>query len=349
MLPNHVEKASLVFRDGSRFDGGMTRRDMLLAALVATLWGFNFVVIDWGMDGIPPLFFVVVRFALVGAAALVVPRPLARVSTVIGVGLFMSLGQFSLLYVSIALGLQPGIAALLLQAQVVLTIVVAALALRERPSRWQIVGVLVGSVGLGIVAFGRGGNAPVLAVILCLLAALSWAIGNVISRHAGAVSPGGRLGALSLTVWSSLVVPVPALALSLLIEGPEAIGAGIAAFGWRPVLSTLYTAVLCTLVGYAIFNGLLARNRSASVVPWVLLAPVVAMLSAALLLGQVPNLWETIGGLLLVGGVFIANAPQTVAGKAAPTSSADTSHIRAASLSERSREKSVCRAGRPPT
>ncbi|HKH08211.1 MAG TPA: EamA family transporter [Agromyces sp.] len=287
----------------------MTRRDMLLAAVVATMWGFNFVVIDWGMDGIPPLFFVAVRFAVVALAVVVVPRPLASWKTVVGVGLFMSLGQFALLYTSIALGLQPGIAALLLQAQVVLTIVVAALALRERPTRMQTIGVLVGTIGLGVVALGRGGDAPALAVVLCLLAALSWAIGNVISRQAGVVAPAKRLGALSLTVWSSLVVPMPALGLSAIIEGPDAIAAGIAAFGWRPILSTLYTAGLCTLVGYAIFNGLLARNRSASVVPWVLLAPVVAMASAALLLGQIPNLWETVGGLVLVGGVFIANAP----------------------------------------
>ena len=282
---------------------------MLLAAAVATMWGFNFVVIDWGMDGIPPLFFVAVRFAVVALAVVVVPRPLANWKTVVGVGLFMSLGQFALLYTSIALGLQPGIAALLLQAQVVLTIVVAALALRERPTRMQTIGVLVGTVGLGVVALGRGGDAPALAVVLCLLAAFSWAIGNVISRQAGVVAPAKRLGALSLTVWSSLVVPLPALGLSALIEGPDAIAAGIAAFGWRPILSTLYTAGLCTLVGYAIFNALLARNRSASVVPWVLLAPVVAMASAALLLGQIPNLWETVGGLVLVGGVFIANAP----------------------------------------
>ncbi|MUN08036.1 EamA family transporter [Agromyces luteolus] len=287
----------------------MTRRDMLLAALVATMWGFNFVVIDWGMDGIPPLFFVAIRFAVVALAVVLVPRPLASWKTVVGVGLFMSLGQFALLYTSIALGLQPGIAALLLQAQVVLTILVAALALRERPTRLQVAGVLLGTVGLGVVAFGRGGDAPALAVVLCLLAALSWAIGNVISRKAGPVAPERRFGALSLTVWSSLVVPLPALGLSALIEGPDAIAAGIAAFGWRPLLSTLYTAGLCTLVGYAIFNGLLARNRSASVVPWVLLAPVVAMASAALLLGQVPNVWETVGGVVLVAGVFVANAP----------------------------------------
>ncbi len=104
----------------------------------------------------------------------------------------------------------------------------------------------------------------------------------------GVVAGPGPLGALSLTVWSALVVPVPALALAITIDGPAAIGAGLAAFGWSAVLSTVYTAGLCTLAGYAIFNGLLARNPSAAVVPWVLLAPVVAMIAAALLLGQIP-------------------------------------------------------------
>ena len=167
----------------------------------------------------------------------------------------------------------------------------------------------MGIVGLAIVAAGRGGDAPVLAVLLALAAALSWAIGNVISRRAGDVRGRGRLGALSLTVWSALVVPVPALGLSFVVEGPAEIAAGLSALGWRPVLSTLYTAVLCTIVGYAIFNGLLARNRSAAVVPWVLLAPVVAMLSAALLLGQTPNAAEIAGGVLLVVGVFVTGIP----------------------------------------
>ncbi|PWD51288.1 EamA family transporter [Serinibacter arcticus] len=278
----------------------MNRRDMLLAALVASLWGFNFVVIDWGMDGIPALLFVAIRFAIVSLAAFVVPRPAMSWRTIVGVGLFMSLGQFGLLYTSMAAGLQPGLAALLLQAQVVFTVLIAAGVLRERPSPAQIVGVTVGSVGLAIVAVGRGGNAPLLAVVLCLLAALSWAVGNVISRRARGV------GGLSLTVWSSLVVPLPALGLSFVVDGSDAVAAGLAAFGWRPALSTLYTAGLCTLVGYAIFNALLGRNPSSAVVPWVLLAPVVAMLSAALLLGQHPTAAEAVGGAVLVVGVLVA-------------------------------------------
>lgn len=295
----------LCFMDGSAGVERVSRRDMILAAAVASLWGFNFVVIDWGMRGVPPLLFVAIRFLVVAAAVVVVPRPRTSWRTILGVGMFMSLGQFGLLYTSMALGLQPGLAALVLQAQAVFTILIAAVALRERPSTAQVVGVALGVVGLSIVAAGRGGNAPALAVALALAAAMSWAIGNVISRRAGVVSGPGRLGSLSLTVWSALVVPVPALALSFVIEGPDAISHGLAAFGWSALVSTLYTAVLCTIIGYSIWNGLLSRNPSAAVVPWVLLAPVVAMTSAALLLGQIPNAAETLGGALLIGGVLV--------------------------------------------
>lgn len=283
----------------------VSRRDMILAATVASFWGFNFVVIDWGMHDIPPLVFAAVRFLVVSALVFVVPRPRTSWRTVFGVGLFMSLGQFGLLYTSLALGLQPGLAALVMQSQAVFTIVFAALALRERPTRHQVVGVSIGIVGLVIVAAGRGGQAPALAVALAFAAAASWAVGNVIARRAGAVAGPGRRGSLSLTVWSALVVPVPALALALVVDGPAAVAHGLAAFGWQAGLSTLYTAILCTVVGYSIWNALLARNPSGAVVPWVLLATVVAMISAAVLLGQIPTPAEIVGAVFLIVGVLI--------------------------------------------
>ena len=282
----------------------MNRRDSLLAALVAAVWGFNFVVIDWGMGDVPPLLFLTARFVLVVfPAVLLIPRPQAPWRVVAMIGVFMSLGQFGFLYVGMAAGMPPGLAALVLQAQVIFTVLIAAGVVRERPTPGQVAGVVLGSAGLLVVALGRGGDVPLLALALTLLAALTWGIGNVLSRASG-VS-----GGLSLTVWSALVVPVPLLALSLLLDGPAAVGDGLAAFGWEALLSTLYTAGLASLVGYGIFNTLLARNPSASVVPWVLLAPVVAMASAALLLDQRPNAAESAGGLLLVLGVLVAVRP----------------------------------------
>lgn len=282
----------------------MNLRDSLLAAFVAVIWGFNFVVIDWGMDGIPPLLFVAIRFTLVlFPAVLLVPRPQLRWPVVAAVGCFMSLGQFGFLYLAMDLGMPPGLAALVLQAQVILTIAIAAGVLGERPTGRQLIGVGLGAAGLVVVGLGRGGHVPAIALLVCLLGALSWAIGNVVSRATGAASSSSGL---SLTVWSAAVVPIPALVLSLLLDGPERVADGVAAFGLSAALSTLYTAGLASLVGYAIFNGLLARNPSAQVVPWVLLAPVVAMASARWLLGQRPSTGELVGGAMLVLGVLIA-------------------------------------------
>jgi O-acetylserine/cysteine efflux transporter len=187
-----------------------------------------------------------------------------------------------------------------LQAQVPFTIVIAAVALRERPSRAQVTGVALGVAGLLAVALGIGGRVPLDALALCLLAGLSWGIGNVVSRRSGA--PGG----LALTVWSATVVPVPLLALSLLVDGPGAVGAGLAHLGWHGIGSTLYTAGLCSLVGYAIWNRLLSRYPSGHVVPWVLLAPVVAMASSWALLGEVPGPAELAGAAVLIAGVLVS-------------------------------------------
>jgi O-acetylserine/cysteine efflux transporter len=304
----------------------VNRRDTFLAVLVASLWGFNFVVIDWGMGTVPPLLFAAIRFAVVAVpACFLVPRPAVPFRTVAAVGAFMSLGQFGFLYLSMHLGMPPGLAALVLQAQVVFTIVIAAVVLREPPSRAQVAGVALGVVGLAVVGAGIGGKITVLALVLCLLAGLSWGIGNVVSRASKA--PGG----LALTVWSATVVPVPLLGLSLLIDGPAAVGQGFAHLGWHGVLSTAYTAGLCSLVGYAIFNRLLSRYPSGQVVPWVLLAPVVAMASSWALRGETPGTAELAGAALLVTGVLItqgvlrfrrAGRGQTPAGEPAASTTA---------------------------
>ncbi|TIC88162.1 EamA family transporter [Nocardioides sp. GY 10113] len=282
----------------------MNRRDTLLAALVATIWGFNFVVIDWGMGEVPPLLFLAIRFlAVLVPAIFLIPRPRVPWRTILAVGAFMSLGQFGFLYVSMHAGMPAGLAGLVLQTQVVLTIVIAALVLGERPTRRQSLGVLLGAVGLGVVAVGRGGHVPLLALGLCLIAALMWAIGNVVSRASGAT------GGLALTVWSALVVPVPLALLSVLLDGPGVLAEAAAAFDGHAAVSTLYTAVLASLVGYGIFNGLLARHPSAAVVPWVLLVPPVSMGSAWLLLGERPSVGELVGGAVLVLGVLVALRP----------------------------------------
>ena len=282
----------------------MTSRDRLLAICLPVLWGFNFVVLAWGMGSgdneVPPLLFAALRFAVVVPAVLFVPRPKAPFTKVAAIGVFMLLGQYGLLYTSMAVGMPAGLASLVLQVQVPLTIVIASASLREKPTVVQIVGVTIGALGLAIVGAGRGGHIPLTALFLCLAAGLSWAIGNVLARALRV--PGG----LSLTVWSSTVVPVPLVLLAVAVDGPGVLSDGVHAFGWKAGVSTVYTVVLSTLVGFAIFNSLLARHSSSTVVPWILMVPIVGITTAWLCLGEVPNTAELVGGACTIVGVLVA-------------------------------------------
>ena len=281
----------------------MSPTDRLLAIAVAVVWGVNFVVIDLGRGEVPPLLFAALRFTVVLVPLVaIVPRPDLPWRHLLGIGALLSLGQFGLLYSAMAAGLPPGLAALVLQAQAIVTVLGAAVVLGERPARVQIVGVALGALGLGVVALGRGGAVPLLGLVLALGGAVSWGAGNVLVRRSGAQ------GGLPLVVWSSVVVPGPLVALEVLIDGRRGLLDGVRAIDAAAIASTLYTAGLASLVGYAVFSRLLARHPAGSVAPYALLAPPVAMLTAWLVQGEVPTVGESIGAVLVVAGVALASA-----------------------------------------
>jgi O-acetylserine/cysteine efflux transporter len=297
----------------------MTRRDNFRAALVATIWGANFVVIDEGLKGFPPFLLLCARFLVVLFPVIfLVPRP-GPWRTILQVGLFMSLGQFGLLYLSLHLGMPAGLASLLVQVQVILSIAISRVFLNERPTRQQLVGVGIGLVGLAVLIAGRASTAGLLPLVIIILACLAWSIGNVISRSTRDQITSG----FGLTVWSGIVVPIPALALAFLINGPHAIDHAVSHIGWVTIASTLYTAILCSLFGYGVWNSLLSRYPVGSVVPFALVVPAAGIATAWIALGQVPTVSETIGGVILLGGIATTTIQRKRATARPAASSAD--------------------------
>lgn len=300
-MPN----STLVLQGGECQSCLVNFRHSALAVLVAVLWGINFVVIDLGLHAngrdVPPLLFVAFRFLLVVFPfILFIRKPDVSWKAIFGVGLFMSAGQFGLLYLGMALGMPAGLASLVLQAQVLFTVLLAARFLGERPSRRQLLGVVLGIAGLGVVALGRSAVAPVLPLMIVLAAALSWAIGNVVARHTKAAS------GLGLVVWSGAVVPLPMAGLSLIVDGPSVVWETLTDLQPATILSAIYTAVFASLVGYGIWNRLLTLYPSSDVVPFTLLVPVVGMTAAWLILNEIPTPTEVMGSAVLLLGVATA-------------------------------------------
>ena len=286
----------------------MHSRDRLLALLVAVCWGLNFPATALALQHFPPLFLVALRFTLVAVPTiLLVPRPQVKLRWLIGTGLGIGVLQFAFLYLGMAAGMPSGLASLVLQASAPFTVLLAGTFLAERISRRQVVGILLAVAGLATIAIHRGETAALLPVVLTLAGGLGWAIGNVCSRKAAAPNP------LHLTLWMSVVPPLPMLAVSLYVEGPQWIGHALStAFTVQAlpsVLGLLYIVVVATLIGYGIWNTLLSRYPSSSVAPFSMLVPIVGVLSSWALFGEVIDGVEALAGIAVIGGVLIGSLP----------------------------------------
>ncbi|WP_088288443.1 EamA family transporter [Kineosporia sp. A_224] len=287
----------------------MSPRHVTAAVLVAVVWGVNFVVIHVGLASTPPLLLAALRFVLVAAAcAWFVPRPDLSAPRLVALGLTLYVGQFGLLFTAMDLGLSPGLAAVVLQCQAVFTVLLAAVVLGERPSRPQVLGVVVASAGLVLIGVDRfrsaeiGAASPALAFVLALAAGLSWACGNLVARASGATQGFG------LVVWGSVVAAPVLLVAAAVQTGPSHLVAAVAGIDGPGVLALAYLTVLATVFGFGTWSMLMGRYPASLVAPFTMLVPPVGLLTAWLALGERVPALSLAGSALVVGGLLVPQA-----------------------------------------
>ncbi|MGW2558999.1 EamA family transporter [Streptomyces sp. NPDC001514] len=277
-----------------------------LAALVAAVWGVNFVVVEIGLQHFPPLLFSALRFLVAALPAVFfVGRPKVAWKWVIAVGLVLGVAKFGLLFTGMNEGAPAGLSSLILQVQAVFTALFAFLALGERPGRTRVLGMLIALSGIGVAAVDEGGSGPLTGFALVIAAAACWGVSNVLTRKA---SPPD---ALNFMVWVSVVPVLPLLALSLLLEGPDQDLAALRALDWAGVGVIVYVAWITTVFGFGAWGWLLRRHPASSVAPFSLLVPAFGMSSAALFLDEPVSPLRWCAAALLVGGVALTSLART--------------------------------------
>lgn len=303
----------------------MPVRHRLLAVLVAVLWGVNFLAIHASLEQFPPFFLVALRWlALAVPTLLFVPRPTVAWRWILLYGLGFGILQFTFLYAAMAAGMPAGLASLVLQCSAPFTVLLGALVTREQLTGRRVAGVLVAVAGLGIVGAARSSAAALWPFLLTVLGGLGWAVGNLAVRRARSTQP------MRLTLWMSVVPPLPMLALSLVVEGPERIADSLrlsslgTSRGVLAVLGLAYTCVLATALGTGLWAWLMARHPAGVVAPFSMLVPVTGLTSAWLVLGERPAPLEWVGGAVVVTGVLLSATTARTAATGTPVATGST-------------------------
>jgi O-acetylserine/cysteine efflux transporter len=275
----------------------MNPRDILAAVVAAAALGLAFIGIKIGVAEAPPLTLTALRFVFAAfPAVLFIRPPRAKISLVVLYGLFVGVGQFGLLFLSIGLGMPVGLASLVIQLQAFVTVFLAWIALGERPTMAQLISAGIAVVGIVAIGAARLEGASLGPFLMVIGAAICWGAGNLISKLAG------RIDMFAFVVWSSLVAPLPLFALSLLFEGDRALTA-LAHPTWTLAACVAGVAYGGTVIGFGLWSWLLMHHSAARIAPFALLIPVFGMLAGWLIFAEPLGPFELLGAALVMAGL----------------------------------------------
>lgn len=277
----------------------LTPKHLLLVLAIVLIWGVNFVAVYIGLKTFPPFLLSAIRFGLSALPwVFFIPRPKAPIKLIVYYGVVNFAIQFGLIFTGIHLGISPGLASLVLQIQVFFSIGLAFLFFQDRPSLFKIAGSLISFIGIGIVGFHVDGGSTLLGLILMVLAAFSWAAGNMFTKKIQAQSP------LALVIWGNLVAFPVMVLVSFFFDGPVLILSSLQNVSWPVVLAVCYIVYFSTHIGYGAWGFLIKTYSTSAVVPFTLLIPVVGFLSSALFLGEELPYWKLLASLFILGGLI---------------------------------------------
>jgi len=276
----------------------LSLRHALLALAVVVVWGSNFTVARLGLRELPPLLFTFLRFFFAFLpAAFFIRRPNVPWRHLAAYGVLIGVVQFGLLNIALKNGISPGTASLVMQTQAFITIGLSIVLTGEQVHLSQWASMALAVAGLLIIFAHGGQDATPLGLMLTLIGATGWAVGNQVSRLSGNVDMLGYI------VWSSLFAWPPLLVMSLAVDGWPAIVHGLQTAGAVTWATVAYQSFANALFGFGVWAWLLARYPTATVAPISLLVPVFGITISALVLGEALPGWKLGAGALVLGGL----------------------------------------------
>ncbi|REJ34913.1 MAG: hypothetical protein DIU84_07345 [Bacillota bacterium] len=122
---------------------------------------------------------------------------------------------------------------------------------------------------------------------------------------------------MGVTIWSSLVPPLPLLGLSLALDGRDAVIRAAVQADLTSAFAVAFLAYGATLFGFGMWNRLLARYPTGRIAPMSLLVPVTGILTAALVLDERLTWLQGLGCALVVAGLALTTLAPAAPARAA--------------------------------
>ena len=276
------------------------------AVLMAGIWGYNWVALKVITPDVSPFVLsamrVVTASIVLYVAAIVLRRPLGSpppwptfVAGMLQSGIFIILQNFALLAGAV------GKTAILVYTMPLWVVIFAPLALHERITTGRATALVLGMAGLGCVLYPLDVHHALVSKVLAIAIAWLWAAGVLYTKH---LRSRVSFDTLTFTAWQ-MIYSIPPLVLAAAVM-PGAFYHPSAHF-W-PLFGMV--AVGGTAIAFLLFMFVVARLSAGGAGLSALLVPVMAILNAAVWIGERPSLLELSGTALILAGLAVNSMPQ---------------------------------------
>jgi O-acetylserine/cysteine efflux transporter len=281
-------------------------RDLGLVALICLAWGCNFLTSAAALRELPPLLFTALRMLVLGVVLLPWLRrpPRAQWPQLVAVVVCNVVLHFGLSFWSLKLAGDLASPAIVMQSYVPMAVLLAWL-LRGERFAWRTGGaILVSFAGILVLGFDPIVLDNPQSLLLMLASALALAVGTVLMRALSGID------AFAMQAWSAWIGLAPLLAWSALAE-PGA-WSTLANASWIAWGGVAWAALVASLLGHSLFFKLVQKHPVAQIAPYLLMAPIVAVVLGIVVWGDRPGPRLWLGGAMVLGGV-LAIALRTLA------------------------------------
>jgi O-acetylserine/cysteine efflux transporter len=287
----------------------MKPADVLIAVLVAIIWGFGFIASRLALNEFSPELMTALRFSIAALPCLFVRKPAVSWPVLIAISSSLFLGQFLTQAFAIAHGMPVGLSSVIVQSQALFTVAFAALIFREIPSPMQSAGIAISAAGLLMICGTIGYDFSVSAFATMMISPIAFAIGNLSLRKA----QGAPM--YDLFAWLCLTSAVPLIVIALVSNGPVATWHELTHASLTAMACVLFLGGITTSIAYWLWGGLLRDYSAAQVVPFALLVPFVGSAASSIIFGETFGRLRLAGMVTVIGGIavmLLAKRPQSL-------------------------------------
>lgn len=271
--------------------------ECIMGLLVAATWGMGMVFAKAGIEHFPPMLLMTLRSILTTLVLLwFVKIPRGSLMWLFFVAAVSGTLQFGLTLTGLK-HVDASIAALIVQLEVPILVLLGVIFLHEKPDQRKWIGIALAVVGVLVISGQPRISNSWDAVLLLVGGSIAWAVGQIMVRSLQ------NIDGLTVCAWTA-VLSIPQLVFcSLLFETGQY--TAIVSAGWEAWSAVIYLGLVMTAGGYGLWYTLVRRHPVNNVAPFLLTLPIFSIIGGVLLLGEQLTLSMIIGGAIIIGGVAL--------------------------------------------